>query len=540
MKHKRKAAVAAGLLAFLIGTSSFSQEVKPNIPKKDDVKIEMPFFATDLLLNFNGELPQNILDYSKITCFTSPDFYNLYSTIIGDITSGEISSYDDLLNSSSSLTENQKILLASAAANQLYGFAYDYDYNGIVKNKNIFFEDLQKAFNREKTSFGLCRHISSSIETMLNDMKITAASVEGSSEDSGHAFVIAKLNEGLAMIDSYEIFSTPSKNVEKLLEFYQKSKNALQFQHWFYNGGEFKYSFITKDGERFLKNIIDYDPSLNPTKDSLLNKPVFSNMEVKISKDNEFFSFLTSFFGSYLRIGMFGEELSLNNKTYTLQAGFKKQFTIPKIISITPDASLFFGDGGNYLLGTNYGLTLATDNEKGINASLKYSGGIVNKPDATLFTQNAFSGGISYTLPLTSLKIEPYLLSQFSFIPDNQGESYHHPVLKPNEFQAGLRLSFPIKNMALVFEPNYTNRPWENEFGAKLKVGTGIVNCNLEASVSKSGYEFCPDKLKIKSGIDVLINNLTIGAGYNAEGTNYEGERELTSSFYLNGKIMLK
>jgi hypothetical protein len=541
MKHKRKAAVAAGLLAFLIGNRAASQEIKLNLSAPETpVKSESFRLRADIDFSLKESLLPREISYYEKSCFNDSDFLPLYTTTIADIKNGVINSYSDLIKASSTLTENQKLVLGSVIANLLYGYSYDRDYNGIIKNEDIFFEDLQKALNKEETSFGLCRHISSSIETMLNKMGLNAAAVEGSSGDNGHVYNLVKLSEGTALVDSYEIFITKSKNIEKLLQEYQKEKKAVQFQHWFFENGKLKYSFITKDGERFLKTIMDYDTSLNPTKDYLLNKSPSPHIDFKVSKDDKAYSFLANSFGIYIRGGIFSEELSPDNETNTLQFGFKRKFTLPNIMSIAPDASILFGNGDNTLFGANYGLTLSTDNEKGINASLKYSGGIVNRPNATIFNKNAFSGGISYTLPLNFLKIEPYLLSQFSFIPDNLGESYYHQILKPTEFQAGLRLSLPIKKGMLVFEPNYTNRMWEDEFGGKLSVVLNNLNLNLEGEVSKSTYGFCPDKANLKAGVKVSYKNLDLEGNYKGELKDYDGEKDIYHSFSAGLKVKLR
>ena len=58
--------------------------------------------------------------------------------------------------------------------------------------------------------------------------------------------------------------------------------------------------------------------------------------------------------------------------------------------------------------------------------------------------------------------------------------------------------------------------------------------------VSKSEYEFCPDKKKANLGINAYLGPVSLNLSYQNDMTNYDGETETTSSASLTGKISLK
>jgi hypothetical protein len=522
MKQKKKSLIAAGLLALLFGNRAVSQDIQLHIPKLADIKVEMPFqkgpfYGTDFSFNLESEIKSKEIEYDFKTCYENNDFSAVYPPFIQLIKDNANSPLQIPLDDIKNLTDNQKLVFLSLLSNQINGFAYDKDTN-------------------------CCRHIATNIERISNNIGLPAAVVSGIMKNrEGHAYNIIKTEEGVSIVDSYLILSSESKNVEKVLEAYQKEMGYPMFKQEFYKDSKFHYALTTKDGRNFL-DFIGYDPSLDVIKDSLQNRKKYeADFKFEGNVKDNFFSFLASFFGTYVKGGKIKENLS-EREILMGQVGINPKIIIPNILSIVPEVSFVYGKMENsYFASLPLGITVSTENAKGINLSARVSGMAVNIPkQATLYANLSADLGASYSFNLGNAKLEPYILSQFSGLIEDIKEGEKTRKLRFSELEAGLKISLPIKHGNIIFEPHYSKRIWEDEVGAKLRIGTGTINGNLEASVSKSGYEFCPDKLNIKSGIDLSINNITIGAGYKAEGTNYEGEKELNSSFYLNGKIKLK
>jgi hypothetical protein len=514
MKPKKGSIIAAGLLALSALTAKApAQEISLNssVINEEAVSGEGLISRIDIAFNLEAETKPEKVEYDFRKCSTDKDYSFVSHSFMPEMDNNVNSPFQIPLDEIKNLTDNQKLVFLSVFSNEIYCFAYDTDTN-------------------------CCRHISSNIEKIANQIGLPAAAVSGvSSKGGGHVYNLIKTEEGISVVDSYHILSSKSKNTEKILEAYQKETGSMTFQHWFFNNSKPKYELITDDGKNFL-DFIDYDPSTNSIRESLLNRNINSpDLIFGADKKDNLLSFLAGFFGTSLKLGSLSNNTSPEEKYNISQVGFKKEFRIPKLkIKFLPEVGVAATNNTpNFLYEINYGLAVSTENEKGINALLKYSRAIINSK-ATLFYDHSIFAGISYSFPFGNAELEPYLLSKFSFLPDTLEE--YNEKLKLNGLEAGLIFSAPN----ISFEPHYTYRLWENEFGAKLNAGTKNIKVNLEASVSKSTYEFCPDKLSINLGVDFSIGSLTLNSGYKAEGTNYDGEKELTSSFYFNGKIKLK
>jgi hypothetical protein len=518
MKNK-KGYLAAGLLALIFGNRIASQEIQlplsyaQTITKEELPPQNGPFLGTEISFNLESETKPKEIEYDFRSCFDDNDFSSVYSPFISLINNNVNSPLQIPLSDIKNLTDNQKLVFLSILSNQMNSLTYNIDTN-------------------------CCRHISSNIEKIAGQLELSAAVVSGIIGGGGHAYNLIKTGDGVSVVDSYDILSSKSKNVEKVLEAYQSEMNYPMFKQDFYKESKFRYALLTKDGKNFL-DLIGYNPSLDVIKESLQNRnehePNF-NFEGNV-KDN-FFSFFAGFFGTYFKTGKMKENLS-QREIFIAQEGIKPKFTIKNIMSIAPEISFVYGKMENsHFISLPFGLTLATENKKGINFSTRFSHTTVNIKEATLYHNMAIDAGVSYSFKIKDARFEPYVLSQASNLVENLEE--YSKRFRFNELEAGLKLSLPLKDGTLIFEPHYTKRIWEDELGAKLRIGTGKINGNLEAAVSKSNYEFCPNKLRINSGIDLSFGDLSFTAGYKAEGTDYDGEKELTSSFYLNGKIKLK
>jgi hypothetical protein len=541
MKSKKLSKIAAGTLFALsfLGGKLPAQEVMsyPAIEQTEEIpsKIELGF-------DFESEKKQIPLNYTLEEYFEDSDFGSL-SPIVSKIQSGEIDSYSSLLENAGSLTDNQKIVLLSLFADQLYLYDYTANSEKEVSSQEAFFQTLQDALNWKHGSIGLCRHISTNIEKLANDMGLRAAALTGSYFDAGHAYDIIKTENGTSIVDSYQIFSSSSKNIEKIIESYQKEIGAIMFQHLFFEDSKFKYELIPKDGKNFL-DFTNYDPSLNELKNSLINKNKNPAITIEGTKNDNLLSVKLNLLGLYLNGGELSEDISPEKKIGLFQLGFGKKFILFNKLGITPDLSIVYGDSGDYtkpIWGWDGRITLSTENKEGLNLSSKFSHTIINMPKVTLYYKPVcLEAGVSYTLPIGKAKLEPYVLSQFAFLMDDFGVGEKSRKLKFNELEAGLKFSFPKDGTNITIDPHYINRIWEDEFGANLRLGIKNAGLNIEGFVTKSTYDFCPDKQSLSIGADALLGPVSLKLSYKTDKTNYDGEIGTTSSFSVGGKVKLK
>jgi len=178
------------------------------------------------------------------------------SKIMNSIKNGGIDSYRSLVESLKNSSENQKLLLLAIISNSLYAGSYDSALlvNGTkVASQEDFFDKLQDFLaTNNPNSLGVCRHFASHIEQLANDVGLRAAAVTGTTMGGGHAYNVLKTENGTAIIDGGHILIADTKNIEKILEAYQKDANSIAFQHLFFEDSKFKYRLITKDGRNFL------------------------------------------------------------------------------------------------------------------------------------------------------------------------------------------------------------------------------------------------------------------------------------------------
>jgi hypothetical protein len=390
-------------------------------------------------------------------------------------------------------------------------------------------------------------------------MKIEAATFTLGKIGVLHAANILKTGEGLTIIDSYNIQTSKTKNVEKVLEVQQKINGLFQFDHSFFEGNEFKYSFITKDGRNLL-NFLGYDESLNPLKESLINREDYNSnannnpdLAVKVSKEDYASSFDLSFpilFGNpFFKIGEIrGDSNSPVDKIYLIQTGLKKKFQLFRILDIDSNINFAYGKisqdySRNDIINLSGGFSASTKNKEGFNLSANfernYSSSKLEIPfpeDAILFDNTSFGAGASWKIPLGNLSIEPYLLSQFALFPEKLlSQDY---TLNFNELESGARLEVPILNsLRMFFNPYYTRRIWEQEFGANAGIKINKLELTAGGYSSKSNYDFCPDKSGFNIGLSGSINrNISLDLKYKTDRTNYDGEIEDKQSFSMTGK----
>jgi len=510
------------------GVKAKAQDIEPKqvIELKADESIKKP--TIELILNCGIESQEKPADYS-----TTRTNYGI--TDIPDD-----SSYQDLITRATSLSEHDKLILASEISTLLALYSYDtnLEQNEVISQDNFFY-NLQNSL-----PVGVCRHIATHIERFLNDIGIKSAAVSGISGNGiGHVYDISKIENGTAIIDYNRILITNTKNIEKTLQAYQKDLGITTFRHLFFEDAEFEYRLITNDGRNFL-DFIEYDESSNPLKNSLIQnfKPQ-SDLTMTLNLEDYLTSLGINYKGLFLKAGqIIGNNSSPMKGTCIIQGGFKRKFSIPNIININPDLSFILGGifqdrqfNDNRISGVNGNLIISTNKQKGFNLTSRIAGNISGTKDSTLFSDYIFGGGISYNIPIKNANIEPYAVSQFSFLPKDIGTYKFIP--KPTELVTGIALDSQFNNSNFSIEPYYIKRKWEQGFGGKAKLGIKSVGINAEGQITKSNYAFCPHKYNFSIGPYLKLGNLEVKANYQREGTNYDGKKDYQASLNINGSM---
>jgi len=516
-------------------------------------------------INFKFENEQEGVDYSKSNTiyyyegfnkgklWYSPNIFGFenheiikVANIIESIQDKKINSYQELIEESKNLSENQKIVLLSAIGGILRDFNYE-DSNEKVSSQDTFFEKLQDSLaTGEQNGLGVCRHISSHLEQIAEDMEVRSTAVTGFAT-IGHVYVILKTNEGSSIVDYSEILTTNTKNIEKILGAYQKYQGTTAFQHLFFEDAEFKYRLITRDGEHFL-DFVEYDETSQSLKNKLINNiSKKDSRELKITLDFEKYltSFELNYKGIFAKAGEIRGDLSSPlNKINLYQGGYKKESSILDILNINGNLNFVLGllnqDNkeveNNEIFGAQGSLILTTNNEKGFKFASRISGFDIFLGDMPFFHDFTFGAGLSYKIPIKKIKIEPYVITQYNFFPNDLGTEKYRP--KFLELNVGSILDIGIKKTNLSLGPYYTWKIWENEFGGAIEFNSKNARANIAGYITKSKYDFCPDKIGFKTELEAKLKNLDIKAGYEGKKTNYDGEKEWSNS--LNASINIK
>ncbi len=536
IKNKIRKVLFGGLILFMLGGGLGAEEIKskPVIEQTLEQKASNP--KVKITFNSKIETEAKTADYSKLntTNLTCP------------IDISNISSYKDLIEQSPFLSENEKLILASKMSSLS---VYDSDLmRAEIMSQDDFVYNLQNSL-----PVGVCRHIAANTARTLNDMEIKAAAVSGiAGSGGGHMYTILKTEDGNAVVDYGSLLITNTKNIEKTLQIYQKNAGSTAFQHLFFEGPEFKYKLITKDGRDFL-DFIDYDESSEPLKNALIDDiNPRANLEIDFNLESHLTSLGVNLEGLFIKGGEIrGKNFSPMDKMGLFQMGFKREFSVPGIIKVNPDISFVYGSiaqkkkvENNEIIGLKGGLVVATNNEERLNLSSRIVGGIftssipqnIPNPYHALFYDFSMGAGISYKIPINNISIEPYATSQFTIYPIDLG-TYQYG-LKPSELGVGTVFDIKTsKNTNFSIEPYYLKRIWEQEFGGKAKFEIDNFGINAEGYATKSDYEFCPNKYGFNIGPELNSKNLRLGVNYGIEGTNYDGEVENQSSFKIQADV---
>lgn len=535
----------ATIFAFLLGGNlAEAEEIKqkPAIERTLEQKTSRP--KVEINFNYKTESEQKPLDYSA----SKTSFYSIEGTpvekIIDNIGNNDINSYQELLDESQNLSESQKLTLASAIGNLLNTFNYDSNLQNIeVMSQDDFFYNLQNYL-----PVGVCKHLATHIERFLNDIGIKSAAVSGISGNGiGHVYDISKIENGMAIVDSYNILKTNTKNIEKTIEAYQKDKGITTFEHLFFEDAEFKYRLITKDGRKFL-DFIEYNESSEPLKKALIDQvDPKTDLTITFNLEDYLKSFEANIKGFFAKIGEIRGNISSPLEKLTLsQIGFKRNFSILDAVNINPNLNFVYGNlsqdkklENNRIIGINGDLIVATNNKKGFNLSSRIAGNAFSRNlsfDNIIFSDFVIGGGISYKLPIKNISIEPYVASQFTFFPKDIGT--YNFALKPAELTGGIIFDIKSNNEKNIsIDSYYLWRIWEQELGASMKIKGKYLGFEVGEYMTKSTYDFCPAKFGFNVGLTMDMKKLLINLNYSIDEINYDGEKENQSSLEVQAGL---
>jgi len=464
--------------------------------------------------------------------------------VIKDVKYGDVDSYQELVESSKSFSENQKEVLLAALAGSLYRGSYDSKFTNEVFSQDTFFEQLQNYLaTGDHSPLGVCRHISSHIEQLSNDIGLRTNAVTGRYEEFGHVYVILKRENGNGIINGPYVTFSNTKNIEKMLGIYSKDADTAQFEHLFYEDSKLKYRLVTKDGKNVL-DFIGYDESLNTLKKSLTEEEAFNpRISLVLGKNDYSRSGKLNLFGFFAKLGQInGNSSSATKEINLIQAGLEGKLSFPGFIDLTPSLSVIYGnivqqertDKGAG--GVSESFMINTHNEEGFNLSSRFAGKFFLLEEAILFADSSLELGASYKIPIGRISLTPYILSQVGLWPENLGTYY--PGLKFNEVNAGtiLDISF-LSNSGVSVDPHYSYRNYEHEFGINAKLRTKNIQAGIGAYVTKSVYDFAPDKSGIDISLSQSFKNLGLKFSYKRESQDYDGEISNKSSLSVQGKI---
>jgi hypothetical protein len=462
-----------------------------------------------------------------------------------NVKSGAIDSYDALVSSSTGFSQDQRLALLAAIANSSYdGYDYGLLSKGVLSQED-FFEKLQSIFNGHDETIGVCRHIGSNVEQLANDIGLRAAAVTGTSGGIGHVYDIVKLDNGTAIVNGGNILITDTKNIERMLEMYQKDDGSPVFHHLFFEDSRLKYELITKDGRNFL-DFIGYDESTDKLEESLIEKQK-PRMPVTMSfkTNDQMLSTGVNFLGFFGKLGeLHGDVNSPIEKMKLVQVGYDYGFSFPDILDINCTLSGIVGDSiqkdGLEIspIGADLDLMINTNKETGLNLSSRLKGNIFTTTDSTYFYDLALQAGVSYKFQIKNAKITPYALGEFSLLPSDLGTYIYLPAF--TEAKSGVVFQIPISKsgeQSLLIQPSYSYKPSEHEIDLSLKLKGKDVELYANGSLIKSLYDFNPDRLGIDAGVSASFGPFALKAGYKDEWQNYDGEIDDNYSLYVQGKI---
>ncbi len=456
--------------------------------------------------------------------------------IMKDIKYKKIDSYQNLIERTDTLSENQKLALLGATGDILGKFTYTPSKDKVA-SQNIFFDNLQDSLRTSNQNpLGECNHIHSHLEILANDISIKAAAVTGAiNKKENHMYNLIKLKNRSAIVDYGNVFVSDTQNIDKTLEAYQKYRGVTVFKHLFYKDTEFKYKLITKDGRHFL-DFIEYNETSEPMKDLLIYDVKDNDSKIILNSGNYANSIEFNNFGIFGKAGnIHGDSSSPMKNMKLVQGGFKKNFSISDFANISGNISFVEGiiqqdnDTIIPIKGTVYDGFVGLNN-KTFKTIFRASRNRLKTDERVLFYDSTIGAGASYKI---LNNIEPYVITQYSSFPSDSGTE--KSKMRHNELRFGMLFNIPKVNLSI--EPYLTKRIWEKEFGTNMNFKHKNFEINAGGYATKSDYEMCPNKTGFNMGISKNFKNWKIWSKYKTENSDYDGEIEKQRTFNIGASV---
>lgn len=556
---KLKSTLLGGLAGILLATATPGRTEENQKQEITPSYLFEPTAIPEVIINQNQEFPlqsNTNQDYSLFYEIMSgaekavtydPENKTRYSNaklteLFDNIRNNKISSYNELIDNSESLSEEQKINLLSTIGNLFVNYGYNMESaKDTPVSQNEFFNRLQDMTSEEEVDLGVCIQYNSYIEKLADDMGLESSIASGNASDwIGHAITLIKTEEGTEVIDYNRRLSTDTKNIEKAIEAWQDQTGTESFHHLFFENGEFKYRLIPEQGEQIL-DFLEYDPT-SKTLENILISGIEKNKGTEISRNRggliDYIGINSS--GKNTGISLKIGEMNDSNLEGTNLYEGKIQITpYIKNINIRGNIGGMLGirEEDNNLYGIMGESAASTNNEEGFNIGIRSSNQVLGietddnlMPLASLFYDLNISAGISYRFTNDDSKITPYSALQFSYFlikPDNNTYRF-----VPSEARAGINIITGDNSV----RPYYIWRPWEHEIGAEsqLKFEDSNLNIKIGGGITFPTYEFTPQKISYETEISREFENFDLGVNYKSEFENYDKEIEYSPSLNIN------
>ena len=529
---------------------------KPKIEINFNYKIESEHRKIDYLRSGTAFFPE--IDYlGRYNPILTNEEYTQVENILKDVKYKTITSYQEFVTVYKNLSENQKYVLLSATGNLLSQFNYDMDLfdSELVSQEDFFYKFQDSLITGEENGIGVCKHIATHIEKTGEDLGIEEIDTVsgGASEDTGHLYTILKGENGINIIDYGTILMTNTKNTKKALESYQKYRGTAAFYHNFFDRGEFKGRIITEDGER-LNKFIEYDGTLQNLKNKLIHndsKEEVRDIKIALNLEKYLWSAELDLYEWFIKPGIiFGDISSSLKEMYLCNGGYRKKFSILDTININTELGLIAGllhqdrqIDNDEIFGITTDLSIATNFEKGFNLTHRIAGKAISLGyDKILSYDYVIGTGTSCRIPIKNMRIEPYAVMQFNYLPKNMITNEYTQQLA--EISSGIIFDIKSNKVEFSLDSYYLWGIGGQGFGGDIKFENKNFGINATGSAIWSNYEFFPTNIiNIEAGLNFklqrprLKKKMEVEIRGGIERTNYDGEIDHQHLFGLEGTV---
>ena len=363
--------------------------------------------------------------------------------------------------------------------------------------------------------------------------------------ENNHAITFINTGKGYAIINGQDIFTTNSKNIEKIITQYNKKIDKINFETKVYDEGILEWYVINKNGERFL-GFLDYDYSTNPTHKKLINsEEKEEKFLVGVDTGNYTNSIKLKGGPFFTKLGILkGDENSALENLSIIQAGYKNSFYLNDLINLDINGSYNHSEGlckkGNEqkFNGFSGEINLFTNKEEGLNLSLRgaRNSQTIEGTKIQPFLNFFIDTGISYKFQNKNIELTPYLINQLNY--DIKKHIRKEPEFFPNEIVGGINIESKFGDLETEGDLSYSNKLHEHEIKGNLNLKKGDLEFSLGGYLAKPKFVLCPERQGINLGVSAnLENKVNFNLDYNQDLVNYQGEKENNYSVSVGANI---